>query len=153
MPTPHRPVVIAALLWAALPACTAIDVATLPGGARPGEILITQETLQEPYDSVGLLQITRKGVHLVGFADPAGTDLAAVIEQVAPEIRYSGADVLMNARVEMTQYTLPAKLLGLLFFFIPQPAEVTISGELVRRRSTIPGAQPVPGPQPTGGPL
>ncbi len=132
--------------------CTAVDTARLPTYARPGDVFVTQESVRTPYESLGLVQVTRKGVRLFGFADPAGTDLEAAMQEVVPEVRRAGADGLMNARVEMSQLTLAGKLLGLLFFFVPVPSTVVVSGELVRLKGPV--TPPLPqAPQPTGAPL
>ena len=128
----------------ALAGCTAIDVTALPTG-RPGEPFITQESVKEPYDSLGIVQITRRGPLLFGFADPAGTDLVAAVGELIPEIRRAGADGAMNVRFEMTQYNLASRLAGILLFFAPFPAEVTVTGELVRlKRSAVPVAPVAP---------
>lgn len=146
---PLRTLAVTAALAAT--GCTAVDVTRVPSYQRRGDVFITAESIREPYDSVGLVQVTRKGVHLFGFADPAGTDLQAAIEQVVPEVHRNGADGLMNVRVEMTQYTLLSRIFGAILFFAPQPAEVTITGEMVRLKSgssaptapttTLPGGQ------------
>ncbi len=127
--------------------CTAVDFAHLPTHSRPGEPFITQSGLNEPYDSVGLVQITRRGARAFGFADPAGTDLAAITEELLPEIRRANADGMINARFIATPITTTAKILGLIFFFAPLPTEVTVCGELVRFRRAPP-QQRVPETQP-----
>lgn len=127
-----------ALAVCALTGCTAVDKTTLPSGRGMGQIFITQESVSEPYDSVGVIQITRRGVLLFGFADPAGTDLAAATRELEPKIRAAGADGAMNVRFEMTQYTLAGRLLGLLFFFAPFPTEVTVTAELVKLKGNAP---------------
>lgn len=131
-----------------LGACTSVDYARLPQ-VGTDRIFITQESVTGGYESLGLVQITRRGVLLFGFADPAGTDLVAAVEQLDPQVRMAGADGVMNARVQMSQYTTLAKIFGAIFFFIPLPSEVTITGELVRIRQGL----PAPMPQPGGAPL
>lgn len=60
------------LLLVGLSACTAVSFAPLPTQQAQGQIFV-----KEPYESVGIVQVTRRGVLLFGFADPAGTDLQA----------------------------------------------------------------------------
>jgi hypothetical protein len=142
------------LLWG-LSACTAVNYTALPTQAAQGQIFITAQGLTEPYESVGIVQITRRGVLVFGFADPAGTDLATAVNEVEGQVRRAGADGLINTRVEQTNYTTLARIFGLIFFFAPLPAEVTITGELVRlRRGQMPVAPGAPGPiltPPAGG--
>lgn len=133
---------ITLMLMTAGTACTSVDVARLPTQRLQGDIFITQESVNVPYDSLGVVQVTRKGVLLFGFADPAGTDLAAALEELEPQIRRAGADGVMNARFEGTQYNTGARILGLIFFFAPLPSQVTVTGELVRFKRG--GAMPVP---------
>jgi len=132
-----------------LSACTSVEFARLPS-VGSDRIFITQESLGGGYESLGLVQITRRGVLLFGFADPAGTDLVAAVEQLDPEVRLAGADGVMNARVKMSQYSTFAKILGAIFFFFPLPSEVTITGELVRIRQGLPAPMTQP---PVGAPL
>lgn len=136
-------------------ACTAVNYAPLPVQRGQGQIFVSAEGLQEPYESVGVVQVTRRGVILFGFADPAGTDLQAAVGDVEGQVRLAGADGVINAKVQQTNYTTAARVLGAIFFFAPLPAEVTITGELVRlRRNTAPGGLPaLPWPSPTGVPL
>jgi len=140
-----------ALLVCAVSGCTAVDKAVLPSGHGNGQPFITQESIHEPYDSMGVVQITRKGVLLFGFADPAGTDLAAAVRELEPKIFEAGADGAMNVRFDMTQYTLLGKIFGLIFFFAPLPAEVTVTAELVKLKSNMaPAAPPAPAVAPGG---
>lgn len=139
------------LVWPLLlfTACTTVEYARLPS-VGTDRIFITQESVGGGYESLGLVQITRRGVLLFGFADPAGTDLVAAVEQLDPEVRRAGADGVMNARVKMSQYSTLAKILGAIFFLFPLPSEVTITGELVRIRQGVPAPLPQP---PLGAPL
>jgi hypothetical protein len=117
---------------ALLSGCTAVDVAVAPsGGGR--NVFVSTADVQGPYKSLGVVQATRRGVLLFGFADPAGTDLQADLEeQLLPQVRVMGGDGVINARFQQTQYTLPTRILFALLFFIPLPSEVTITGEVVK---------------------
>ncbi|MBE2248443.1 MAG: hypothetical protein IAE78_02765 [Myxococcus sp.] len=145
------------LVLLALSACTAVSYAPLPSQRAQGQIFVSAEGLKEPYESVGIVQVTRRGVLLFGFADPAGTDLAAAVSDVEGQVRRAGADGVINTRVEQTNYTTAARIAGAIFFFAPLPAEVTITGELVRLRRNqapagVPPALPVAPPS-NGAPL
>jgi hypothetical protein len=88
----------------------------------------------QPYESRGLVQVTRRGVLLFGFADPAGTDLESAVRELYPQVSQLGGDGVINVRWSRTQYPLSSRILAAVFFFIPLPTEVTISGEVVRLR-------------------
>ncbi len=135
-------------------ACTSINVAKVPDDRAGRGVFVTQEGLSEPYESLGLIQVTRRGVYAFGFADPAGANIdEAINDTLVPQIRQAGADGVMNVRYSMIQHTLPAKIFGAIFFFAPLPAEVTITGELVRLRSNQPAPSPTQPAPPTGVPL
>jgi hypothetical protein len=140
------------LLLLGLSACTAVSFAPLPTQKAQGQIFVSAAGLTQPYESVGIVQVTRRGVLLFGFADPAGTDLQAAVSEVEGQVRRSGADGLINTKVEQTPYTTAARIFGLIFFFAPLPSEVTITGELVRLQRAPSGAPPLAAPA-TGGPL
>jgi hypothetical protein len=131
---------LAAILGAAFAAsgCTSVSAAKLPQAHGPADLLVTQEAIAEPYESKGVLQLTRKGAVVFGFIDVPGTDLESAIAEIGPEARKRDADGIVNMRVEQTQYSTFARVLGAVFFFVPLPSEVTINGELVKR-----GAAPV----------
>jgi hypothetical protein len=133
--------------------CTAVGFTTLPAERAPGRVFITAEGLVEPYESVGLLQLTRRGVLLFGWGDLAGTDLSTAVSEVEQQLRRTRADGLINTHVEQTNYTTLARILGLIFFFVPLPSEVTITGELVRLRREQPPPAPPAAPLPGGTPL
>lgn len=136
------------LIAASATGCTTIAVAT-PKSTDPSQpgVFVTQASLGTPYESLGPIQATRRGALALGFFDPVGANLQDTLDQVLlPEAAKAGADGVINVRYHATTYTLPAKLFGALFFFLPLPAEVTITGELVRLKK----AQPTP---PPGAPL
>ncbi|RMG18099.1 MAG: hypothetical protein D6729_07570 [Deltaproteobacteria bacterium] len=111
--------------------CTAVDHARVPQGPR--DVLVTTSDVGVPYESLGPVQATRRGVYLFGFVDPAGVNLDATLHEVLlPELRKMGADAIINVRFEQTQYTLASKIFGALFFFAPLPGEVNIRGEAIR---------------------
>jgi hypothetical protein len=124
-----------------LGACTAVEVARAPSGrGGRGEVFVSTADVPGPYKSLGVVQATRRGVLLFGFADPAGTDLQASLdEQLLPQVRSMGGDGVINVRFHQTQYALPTRILFAILFFIPLPNEATLSGEVVK---LAPGASP-----------
>ncbi|ATB42230.1 hypothetical protein CYFUS_007708 [Cystobacter fuscus] len=121
------------LLSVGLTGCTTVNVASLPSSRDTRDVFVTTSDVQVPYQSLGLVQATRKGVLLFGFADPAGTSLEdGLRDALLPEVRRMSGDGIMNVRFHQTQYALPTRLLFALLFFIPLPTQVTFSGEVVR---------------------
>jgi hypothetical protein len=128
------------LILVALAGCTSVDVARVPSLRDTRDVFVTTGDAKGPYQSLGVVQATRRGVLLFGFADPAGTDLEGGLnETLIPEVRRLGGDGIMNLRFQQTQYTVPTRILFALLFFIPLPSEVTLSGEVVKLG---PGAAP-----------
>jgi hypothetical protein len=128
------------LILVTLAGCTSVDVARVPSIRDTREVFVTTGDVKGPYQSLGVVQATRRGVLLFGFADPAGTDLEGGLnETLIPEVRRLGGDGIMNLRFQQTQYTIPTRILFALLFFIPLPSEVTLSGEVVKLG---PGAAP-----------
>ncbi|WP_257449013.1 hypothetical protein [Archangium lipolyticum] len=128
------------LILMALAGCTSVNVVRVPSMGDTREVFVTTSDVKGPYQSLGLVQTTRRGVLLFGFADLASTDLEGGLhESLLPEVRRMGGDGIMNVRFQQTQYPLPTRILFALLFFIPLPSEVTFSGEVVR---LAPGAVP-----------
>jgi hypothetical protein len=124
----------------ALGGCTAVDVARAPDTGRGRDVFVSTSDLPGPYTSLGVVQATRRGVLLFGFADPAGTDLQADLdEQLLPQVRMMGGDGVINVRFQQTQYALATRILFAVLFFVPLPSEATITGEVVKLEA---GAQP-----------
>lgn len=133
----------------ALAGCTTVSVAPLPTGGEGRDVFVTASDISVPYESLGLVQVTRKGVLLFGFADPAGTDLEGGLrESLLPEVRRMGGDGVINLNFHQTQYGVPTRLLFALLFFAPLPSQVTLRGEVVRLRPTAPEGAPPPRPHP-----
>jgi hypothetical protein len=128
------------LMLMALAGCTSVNVARVPSSGDTREVFVTTGDVKGPYQSLGLVQTTRRGVLLFGFADPAGTDLTnGLYESLIPEVRRMGGDGIMNVRFQQTQYPLPTRILFAVLFLFPLPSEVTLSGEVVKLG---PGAAP-----------
>ena len=112
--------------------CTSVQYVAFPKHTAPGTIFFTAEAPKAPYESVGLIQLTRKGARVFGFADPVGTDLESAMKELTPQIQTSGADGIANVRMHATPFTTGEEILGAIFFFMPLGSQVTITGELVR---------------------
>lgn len=113
--------------------CTVVNTAHLPSDRSGKEIFLTSGDITEPYSTLGIVQGTRSGVRLFGFFDPVGTDINVGLRDVLiPEIQKMGGDGAINVRYHMTQYTPWAQALGLVFFFIPLPSSVVVTGEVVK---------------------
>lgn len=119
--------------------CTTVDVARLPDAGGRGAVFITQQDLYQPYESLGPVQVTRRGSTLVaGLVDPAGLALAPALDDLLIQARQAGADGVINVRYQRTQHALGTRILFGILFFLPLPGEVTVTGELVRlKRSTM----------------
>lgn len=136
---------IAVLVAAALVAsgCTAVNRATVSADPGGRGIFVTEQDLTEPYQSLGPIQATRRGVLLFGFGDPAGTDIQSAVDTLVPEVLRLGGDGVINVRFEQTQYILPTRILFAVLFFIPLPSQVNITGEVVKlRRGAVSAAGP-----------
>lgn len=128
-----RTKLIVLALLAALPGCTIVNSANIPSDRSGREIFLTSGDIPEAYTTLGVVQGTRSGVRLFGFIDPAGTDIQTGLRDVLiPEIKKMGGDGAINVRFHQTQYTPWAQALGLVFFFIPLPTSVVVSGEVVK---------------------
>jgi hypothetical protein len=128
------------LILVTLAGCTSVNVVRVPSMGDTREVFVTTSDVKGAYQSLGLVQTTRRGVLLFGFADLASTDLEGGLnESLIPEVRRLGGDGIMNVRFHQTQYPLPTRILFALLFFIPLPSEVTLSGEVVK---LAPGTAP-----------
>ncbi len=125
--------------WLAVPllfvlsGCTIVNTAAIPSDRSGKEIFLTSGDIPEAYTTLGVVQGTRGGVRLFGFLDPAGTDIQTGLKEVLiPEIQKMGGDGAINVRYHQTQYTPWAQVAGAIFFFVPLPTSVVVSGEVVR---------------------
>jgi hypothetical protein len=126
---------LAPLSICALGGCTAVDYVATPPKTAQGAIFFTAESVAPPYESLGVIQLTRKGALLFGFADPAGTDLETALHELEPKVRAAGADGVVNLRFSVTPHTPAEQVIGAIFFFAPIGSQVIVSGEMVRLRA------------------
>ena len=118
--------------------CTVVNSIALPSvpGAPGQEIFVTAGDISAPHDVLGMVQVHRAGVLLVGNIDVIGTDLeAGVRETLIPEVKKLGGDGVVRVRYHMTQYTPWARVIGAIFFIFPLPSEVTITGQVVKLKA------------------
>jgi hypothetical protein len=124
-----------ALSLAALTGCTVINTASVPSDRSGQDIFVTAGDIPEPYESLGMVQVTRSGVMLFGFVDVVGTDIQAGLNEVLiPQVREMGGDGAINVRFRQTQYLPVHQVLGAIFFFAPLPTSVTVTAEVVKLR-------------------
>lgn len=125
-----RPILFAMLLTG----CTVVNTVTLPQ-PQPGDVFVTSGDITQPHEVLGLIQVQRSGVLLFGLIDVAGTDLEAGFKEVLmPEVKKMGGDGVVRVRYHMTQYTPWAHVFGVIFFFVPLPSYVVITGQVVKLR-------------------
>ncbi len=125
---------VAITTLAALGACTVVNTAVLPTDPASRAPFVTTGDIRGPYQSMGIVQVTRRGHLLFGFIDLVGTDLNVGFKEVLlPEVRHLGGDGIINVRFHQDQYLPATQVVQAIFFFIPflWPA-VTITGEVVR---------------------
>ena len=121
------------LALVALTGCTVVNTASVPSDRSGRDIFVTAGEIPEPYESLGLIQATRAGVLLFGFADVAGTDLQTGFRDVLiPQVREMGGDGAINVRFHQTQYLPATQVLGAIFFIFPLPSQVVMTAEVVR---------------------
>jgi len=97
--------------------------------------LITMGDTGRPHESLGYLQLTRKGADLFGFFSIVDADLHKLFgEELIGELEKRGADGIINVTFHERQWTTAERVLFALppFFLIPLPTRVELTGELIR---------------------
>jgi hypothetical protein len=115
-------------------ACTAKS-AYVQSPAVQERYLITMGDTERPYQSLGYLQLTRKGADLFGFLSIVDADLGKLFGgELIRELEARGADGIINVRFQERQWTTAERVLFALppMFLIPLPTRVELSGELIR---------------------
>ena len=95
---------------------------------------ISEGDIQRPHQSLGFVQLTRKGAFLFGFAPVVHADLQKMFgELLIAEMEKRGADGIINMQFRETQYPLATKIIfAFPLFFIPLPTRVEVTGELIK---------------------
>jgi hypothetical protein len=135
---PHLFVVVA---LAAATACTARS-AYVQSPSVQNRYLITMGDTSRPYQSLGYLQMTRKGADLFGFISIVDADLQKLFgEELLAELGKRGADGIINVRFQERQWTTAERVLFALppLFLFPLPTRVELTGELIRWSPPVTG--------------
>ena len=126
------PILVTAAL--ATTACTARSAYVQPPTVQ-NRYLITMGDTSRPYESLGYLQLTRKGADLFGFISIVDADLQTLFgDELVRELGKRGADGIINVRFRERQWTTAERVLFALppMFLFPMPTKVELSGELIR---------------------
>jgi hypothetical protein len=97
--------------------------------------LITMGDTARPYESLGYLQLTRKGADLFGFFSIVDADIKKLFgDELIKELQQRHADGIINLRFHERQWTTAERVLFALppMFLFPLPTRVELSGELIR---------------------
>jgi len=122
------------VLATATTACTARSAYVQPPVVQ-NRYLITMGDTSRPYESLGYLQLTRKGADLFGFISIVDADLQKLFgDELVRELARRGADGIINVRFRERQWTTAERVLFALppMFLFPMPTKVELSGELIR---------------------
>lgn len=134
----HITLVIAGAMLAT--ACTARSAYVQPESVQD-RYLITMGDTDQPYESLGYLQLTRKGADLFGFISIVDADLERLFgSELIGEMARRGADGIINVRFKERQWTTGERILFALppMFLVPLPTRVELTGELIRFARTGP---------------
>ena len=116
-------------------ACGSARSAYVQPPAVQNRYLITMGDTARPYQSLGYLQLTRKGADLFGFFSIVDADIKKLFGDVLiEELEKRGADGIINVRFNERQWTTAERVLFALppMFLFPMPTRVELSGELIR---------------------
>jgi len=97
--------------------------------------LITMGDTSRPYESLGYLQLTRKGVDLFGFISIVDADIKKLFgDELIGELEARGADGIINVQFKERQWTTVERILFALppMFLVPLPTHAELTGELIR---------------------
>jgi hypothetical protein len=125
-------------------ACTARSAYVQPPKVQ-NRYLITMGDTARPYESLGYLQMTRKGADLFGFFSIVDADIDKLFGDVLiKELEKRHADGIINLRFHERQWTTAERVLFALppMFLFPMPTRVELTGELIRWTDMGPPAPP-----------
>ena len=128
-------------------ACGSARSAYVQPQAVQNRYLITMGDTARPYESLGYLQLTRKGADLFGFISIVDADIKKLFgEELIKELEKRHADGIINLRFHERQWTTAERVLFALppMFLFPLPTRVELSGELIRWSDMGPPAEPAP---------
>jgi hypothetical protein len=116
-------------------ACGSARSAYVQPAAVQNRYLITMGDTARPYESLGYLQLTRKGADLFGFISIVDADIKKLFgDELIKELEKRHADGIINLRFHERQWTTAERVLFALppMFLFPLPTRVELSGELIR---------------------
>ena len=120
------------LLLASLAGCTVKNAHIYPQHVRD-KYLITTGDIDQPYESLGLIQITKVGVTFFGFIDILDANLQGMFQEaLLIELEKAGADGIINMHFHEVQHTTATRIFFLFLPFIPLPNSVEVTGELIK---------------------
>src|SRR5215216_1435639 len=123
-----------ALSLALVTACSVRSAYVQPPTVQ-NRYLITMGDTARPYESLGYLQLTRKGADLFGFISIVDADIQKLFgDELIKELEKRHADGIINMRFHERQWTTLERVLFALppMFLFPLPTRVELSGELIR---------------------
>jgi hypothetical protein len=132
--SPMSRIMLFAAIAAMATACTAKSAYVQPPQVQ-NRYLITVGDTSRPYESLGYLQMTRKGADLFGFLSIVDADLQKLFgDELVAELGKRKADGIINVRFRERQWTTAERVLFALppMFLFPLPTKVELSGELIR---------------------
>ena len=130
----NKKILLALIAAVMIPACTARSV-YVQSPAVQQRYLITMGDADQPYISLGYLQMTRKGADIFGFLPVVDADLNKMFgDELIHELERRGADGIVHVQFSERQWTTAQRLLFALppMFLFPLPTQVELRGELVR---------------------
>jgi hypothetical protein len=109
-------------------ACTARS-AYVQKPAVQNRYLITMGDTSRPYESLGYLQLTRKGADAFGFLSIVDADMQKLFgEELIGELKNHAADGIINVRFHERQWTTAERVIFALppMFLFPLPTRVEL---------------------------
>ena len=116
-------------------ACGSARSAYVQPPAVQNRYLITMGDTSRPYESLGYVQLMRKGADLFGFFSIVDADMQKLFgDELIRELERRHADGIINLRFHESQWTTAERVLFALppMFLFPMPTRVELSGELIR---------------------
>jgi len=95
--------------------------------------VITTGDIDQSYESLGFIQISKKGLTVFGFKDLGAANLEGMFQEtLIEEIEKAGADGIINLHFHEFQYNKLTRSIFAVLFILPLPNSVEISGELIK---------------------
>ena len=112
--------------------CSVTNSYIIPDEIRE-KYVITSGDVDQPYESLGFIQITRSGMTIFGFKDLKAANLKGMFEEsLVEEIDKSDADGIINLHFHEIQYNKWTRSVFAVLFIFPLPNRVEVTGELIK---------------------